>query len=155
MLQPLPVSALPPPLSLRPCHSQPTPLLCLAQVLWKEDRAISWGVGEGGGWLGIRRIVDAHSHKKQLLLLRRIAHLLRVGLQYLAPMSPPPEAVLLPSTERRVLHSPTEKIVPLGTLSWACGCHLAGARTLVDTVTSGSPSSHAVWAEKMLCKAVC
>lgn len=49
MLQPLPVSALPPPLSLRPCHSQPTPLLCLAQVLWKEDRQ-GYLLGGGRGW---------------------------------------------------------------------------------------------------------
>lgn len=30
-----------------PAHT----ILCLAWALWKEDWAISWGLGEGGGWL--------------------------------------------------------------------------------------------------------
>lgn len=51
---------------LRPCHSQPTPPLSLAQVLWTQDRDTSWS------WERVGLAGDSQRHQAWLAGLWRL-----------------------------------------------------------------------------------
>lgn len=80
-----------------PCHTHHRTWLSVSGSSGQASPGDWEGVGAGWGQpMTTRvagRIVDSQSHGRQLLLLGRIPYLLSVGLQDVAPLSPPPEVL--------------------------------------------------------------